>query len=204
MESAHFGSARFCRLAAEHGRVLTAHQIASPRGSASAWGGPITDGSVSRYLLPDVTVWSAPGEHHEIKHKNQTRDGCYGLELYRLEALVRWANTTGQSVYNTIHDWEHAGATDKWVDTPNRIEDWLCADVAVISKRSTKGGYEWSWRNGIWSWEEMRYWSAHIYFRPLAEIWSPSQARLETELRAADPSPKVDDWPPPVPQPKTA
>lgn len=158
----------FCRLGAEYGRVLTPNQISSPTHAASAWGAPIVNGIVSRYLLPDVVVWSAPGEHHEIKHKNPDRMGCYGLELYRLEALIKWAEVTRQRVYYTIHDWEAAGG--KHV-TSNCIDHWFTADISEIAGTTTRGGKAWSWRNGRLSLEEMRYWSVRRYFQPLSYLW---------------------------------
>ena len=163
----------FCVLAADHGKVFSPHQIDRPDKSASAWG-PRENGKYSRYLLPDVTIWSAPGEHHEIKHKNQTPDGCYGLERYRLNALVCWANTTGQQVLYTIHDWEKAGARGADENVPNRIEHWYFADVEDISRRHTKVTQRGtSLVNGMLKNDvEIVYWTARRYFHPLAELWT--------------------------------
>lgn len=163
----------FCVLAADNGRMFTPHQLPLDGKSASAFTRAL-DGSWSRYLLPDVTIWSAPGEHHELKHKNQTGDGCYGLEVYRLKSLIRFAEATGQTVYYTVHDWEIAGASSSRDDVPNIIEHWFAADVTVLAGRSTKGDWGFSYVGGERRRVEMRYWTASRYFRPLAEIWTPT------------------------------
>ena len=169
----------FCVLASRHGKVFSPHQIGSPGKSASAYG-PGPDGAgYDRYLLPDVTVWSAPGEHHEIKHKNQDFLGRYGLERYRLDALVRWANTTGQRVLYTIHDWQRAGAKNASQSVPNRLEDWFYADVETLSRECTyvkkrdTSLVNGTLRDDVCVW----YWNAHRYFRPLAELWSPAAGK---------------------------
>lgn len=161
----------FCVMAAAHGMMFTPHQLPLDGKSASAFGRN-TDGSWNRYLLPDVTIWSSPGEHHELKHKNQTADGCYGLEVYRLNSLIRFAEATKQAVYYTIHDWEIAGASSSRDEVQNDIRHWFFADVAELSRRSTKGGMDHSYVNGERRRVEMRYWTAARYFRPLAEIWA--------------------------------
>lgn len=152
-------------------KVFTPHQLHLPDKSASAFG--MTGHLWKRWLLPDVTIWSAPGEHHELKHKAPTPDGCYGLELYRLQALAEFADETRQPVYYTIHDWSVAGGRNEKV---NRLEDWFYADINDISRRSTKGGRDFSWVKGRKVEVEMRYWTATRYFRPLAELWVPADA----------------------------
>jgi hypothetical protein len=168
---------KFCQLAARFGKVFSPHQIASPDKSAVAYGQG-TDGTWEHYTLPDVTIWSAPGEHHEIKHKRATRNGRYGLERYRIDALMRWATTTGQPVYYTIHDWEVARGADAADESmPNDIDHWFYADIEELSPGCTwvqKNGR--SWINGkarddveIW------FWTARRYFHPLRKLWIPSQ-----------------------------
>jgi hypothetical protein len=91
---------------------------------------------------------------------------------------VRWANTTGQRVYYTIHDWEVAGgASAADASMRNDLSDWFYADVERISRGCTwvqENGT--SWINGearddvvIW------YWTAHRYFQPLSELLVPSK-----------------------------
>lgn len=164
----------FCRMARRYGKVFTPHQFGRPT-SAMFFGAPDIAGK-SGWTLPDITVWSAPGEHHEIKHKNPTRDGMYGLERYRLDALVRFANTTGQSVFYTIHDWEMAGASSAADPLDNDMDHWFVGDIAQLSIGYTRRSKDWTYYNGQQRRVEVWYWTAdphrkHRYFRPLAEVW---------------------------------
>ena len=165
---------QFGALGGAFGKTMTAHQIGKDGRSAVAhYRGP--DGEWKKLILPDITVWSASGEHHEIKHKNPTRDGCYGLERYRLNSLVAFANRTGQRVFYTIHDWQRAGCQSSGDACENRVEDWVTADVAVLSCRWTKERPGVSYVNG-----QRRegvpivYWKASEFFRPLADLWGES------------------------------
>lgn len=185
---------QFCLLAARYGKVFTPHQIGRPE-SAQAY--ERNDQGWSNLTLPDVTIWSAPGEHHEVKHKNRTRDELpmYGLEEYRLTALVRFANTTGQRVLYTIHDWEIAGARSASEPVESRLEHWFVGDVASLSRQITKTRPGWTYYAGGQRKLPIHYWVAQRHFRPLAELWAPPQTRLESELRAADPPRTDGEWP---------
>lgn len=166
---------QFCRMARQCGKVFTPHQFDRPANSAMFYG-PADIAGKSGWTLPDITVWSAPGEHHEIKHKNPTRDGMYGLERYRLDALVRFANTTGQAVFYTIHDWEMAGASGSAAHVENDMSHWLVGDIEQLSKGCTRQGRDWTYYNGQQRMVDIWYWTAdpnrkHRWFRPLAEVW---------------------------------
>ncbi|MEJ7786663.1 MAG: hypothetical protein WKF96_17820 [Solirubrobacteraceae bacterium] len=163
----------FARLAGEHGLCFTPHQIGRPDESASAhqrgahgW---------QRLLLPDVTVWSAPGEHHEIKHKDATRHGTYGLERYRLEPLVAFALETDQDVLYTIHDWRLAGASSSREAMANRIEHWRTADVLDLAANIDLVAPVWTWRGGRKVREPGCYWSVDRW-APLAARWRAANA----------------------------
>lgn len=161
--------AEFCRMARRYGKFFTPHQFGHGR-SAMFYGGD------SQWTLPDITIWSAPGEHHEIKHKRSTQDGMYGLERYRLDALIRFANTTGQQVFYTIHDWEMAGADDSQERVSNDPDHWLAADIATLSRGHTRISRDSTYYNGILREVEVLYWTAdpsrkHRWFVPLPEIW---------------------------------
>ena len=162
---------QFCTLAASFGKAFTPHQLGKPSSAAAAWSRE--NGEWQHWTLPDVTIWSAPGEHHEIKHKNPTRDGCYGLEKYRLQALIRFANTTGQQVLYTIHDWQHAGCANSRESVANRIDDWFFADVADLSRSYTRERPGPSYVNGVRQSVPIRYWQVPDYFRPLSQLWGP-------------------------------
>lgn len=120
-EVGQYWETQFCGMARVYGKTFTPHQFRRV-GSAMFYGGAADLDGKTQWTLPDITVWSAPGEHHEIKHKNPDRSGCYGLERYRLDALVRFANTTRQKVYYSIHDWEMAGASSAKEQVANDIE----------------------------------------------------------------------------------
>lgn len=166
---------QFCIMAAWAGKFFTPHQIGKPAVAASFYG--LQGGLWKQGLLPDVTIWSAPGEHHEIKHKNPTRDGCYGLEVYRLQALIRFANTTGQQVLYTIHDWGHAGCRSSREPCENRAEDWFFADVSDLSRSWTRERPGPSYVNRVKQVVPIRYWRASDYFMPLSALWaSPLRA----------------------------
>jgi len=168
---------QFCRMARQRGKLFTPHQFGRDAKSAMFYGPTDLEGK-SGWTLPDITIWSAPGEHHEIKHKNPTFDGMYGLERYRLDALVRFANATGQPVYYTIHDWERAGASCSSEPVENHIDHWLVGDVSLLSRGCTRKKLdEWTYYNGEMRQVEVWYWSADPdrrvlrWFRPLAELW---------------------------------
>jgi hypothetical protein len=106
---------------ADRGKMFTPLQIGRST-SASAWSK--TDKKWNHFTLPDVTVWTFPGEHHELKHKTTTRHNTYGLERYRLDALVSFAKETKQGVFYTIHD--HHGQRHNHT---NQSRDWVTANV---------------------------------------------------------------------------
>ena len=109
---------QFCKLAASQGRSFTPHQIGRPTSAQAAFS---DGGKYHTATLPDITLWTRPGEHHEIKHKDQTKDGKFGLERYRVDALRWFAEETGQSVYYTIHCYD-------FVQLPTRKERKHCRE----------------------------------------------------------------------------
>ena len=160
--------ANFQRAALRWGKAVTRHQV-NRTGAAVAY----SRISGRHYTLPDVTVWSAPGEHHEIKHKNPTSRGKFGLEVYRFDALVWFANETGQPVYYTIHDWEHAGGK---YEEANRPRDWFMVDVRVLAAapKATFAGS--SWVNGVATTVPIHYWAKELW-APLRDVWGDMPAR---------------------------
>src|SRR5262249_49384987 len=111
----------FCKLGLGYGKLLTPHQIGRASSAACAYS------RINRFLLPDVTVWTAPGEDHELKDKTATRTGFFGLEAYRLRALKNFADISKRHVYYTIHD--HHGERDQ---ACFRDEDWLTVDINTL------------------------------------------------------------------------
>lgn len=154
-----------CELAARYSRSFTCHQYKKSE-AANCW--KRIDGQYHPYLLPDVTLWTAPGEHHEVKHKDPMYGGYYGIEQYRWEPLLWFARETKQSVHYTIHDWEMAGGRDV---EANRIEDWVTANVLDLDQFKKPGSWP-SWRNGRTSDNEPG-WKFHKgLFVPLETFWN--------------------------------
>lgn len=159
----------FCRLVSVYrGGLVTPQQLRCKDGGAVAY--DAGDGW-KQLLLPDITIWASPGEHHEIKHKNPTRTGCYGLELYRLEALHRFATETKSNVMYTIHDWSLAGATRSGDRTANNINDWRTVPVEVLyaTPRVTSSRGK-SYCAGRCITTSICYWPTRLW-RPLLEWW---------------------------------
>lgn len=148
----------FCVMMADRGKMFTPMQIGH-NGSVTAYSR--RNGEWNRCTLPDVTVWTAPGEHHELKHKTANRYGSYGLEQYRLNALLAFARETGQAVFYTIHD--HNGNRNEQV---NRPEDWLSLNVWTLSTAKPKCFWGNSYVNGKSTRVPILYWPKAI-FKPL-------------------------------------
>lgn len=130
----------------------------------------IDAGELRRMLLPDVVIWSAPTEHHEIKHKNATSQGMYGLEVYRFRALVEFAAETRQPVLYTIHDWELAGASSATEPMPNVLAHWLTIPTQLLEWRLPKPRTSPSWVNGEKRMVPTFYWPTDLW-EPLADWW---------------------------------
>src|SRR5262245_28793674 len=162
----------FCVMAARCGRSFTPHQWGRNQSAQwyCHWG---MNGQIHPLLLPDVTIWSAPGEHHEVKHKNPA-DGDYGLEEYRLKGLLAFGEETRRPVMYTIHDWQRAGAKHSTDPMPNRLSDWLTVDVRDLEKyleTNPKSSVPFpTWVNGCKESRPGFFWPSRLW-RPLAEWW---------------------------------
>jgi hypothetical protein len=162
---------QFCIMAAERGMAVIGHQMGRS-GSASFYEKD-QGGKWFHYGLPDVTILSNPGQHHEIKQKNRTQDHMYGYEYYRLEYLIRLAHITGQPVYYTIHDWEDARGKDAHDRVPNDIRHWWTANALDLARGCSKrikeddSYVDREKREDV----EMWYWKRSVFFQPLAELW---------------------------------
>jgi hypothetical protein len=137
-------------------------------------------------LMPDVQVLSGPGEHHEIKHKApyQMRGWApsYGLEVYRFEALVQFADEVKDPVLYTIHDWQMAGASASGEDMPNRLEDWVTVGILELAERNKRHRPKIFWcgsyRNGTYRPHEPTYfWPASVW-TPIDVFWKHHQPGL--------------------------
>lgn len=141
-------------------KLFTPHQW-NKRGAAVAYG------LRKVMLLPDVTVWSFPGEHHEIKHKNPTPGGYFGLEEYRIEALCEFARNVAGDVLYTIHDWSLLGDRD---DKRNRPADWATARVMELINSIDKQGVGPTYCNGTRTERNIYYWHKRR-FTALMDFW---------------------------------
>ncbi len=91
----------FCKMAGSYGFTFSPLQLGRTGSAVASY----RDGTAIKHLtLPDVAIWTAPGQYHEIKHKKPTTDGSFGLEVYRFDALKRFADTTRQAIMYTIHN----------------------------------------------------------------------------------------------------
>jgi hypothetical protein len=170
----------FCLMAAQHGRMLTRHQFHAKCAAAAFYLN--AHGRQCRIILPDVTLWSAPGEHHEIKHKEPTPRGFFGLEGYRIDSLLWFARASGQPVYYTIHNHYLNGGRE---DRSNHIEHWITQDVLSLSEepRDEMHFYKLNdvtYINGIRSLAKIGYWHQSL-FVPLGRLWTPSPPEPEPE-----------------------
>ena len=110
----------FCRLAADYGFMFSPLQIGH-NGSAVAY--TRTDQKWNKFTLPDDRP-SHPGQHHEIKHKNPTRDGWDSKSTGSTHGgllLRQHGSTCSTQSTTTTHP---AGEM-----APNWIEHWLTVRV---------------------------------------------------------------------------
>ena len=161
----------FCKLAADSGYIFTPLQLGRAS-SASAYSR--ISGTWKHLTLPDITVWTYPGQHHEIKHKDPTYNGCFGLEKYRFDALFSFADITKQDVMYTIHNHALNGGTD---NKENHLEHWFTANILELNhKQASTQSNGTSWVNGQKKSNiPIYYWNIDLW-KPLAEYWKVSEA----------------------------
>ena len=159
----------FCRMAAGLGLSFTPMQIGR-KASAQAYLQAST--KWRHYTLPDVTVWTHPGQHHEIKHKDPTARNTYGLEVYRFEALMWFAGETEQAVLYTIHNHALSGGREGRL---NRIEHWFTVDVRKLNGAWSSQGHVFSYVNGKKRRVPIYYWPMRLW-APLQEYWRVPEA----------------------------
>ena len=124
---------------------------------------------------PDVTVYwgSSVVSHHEIKHKNPTQYGCFGLEEYRVKSLLEFMQLSGQDVYYTIHD--HA-LSDGRYGKVNDIRHWFTRSLSVLLKDVQGKCCSPSYRNGkktdelIYYWDRSQFAALEDVFNEIADL----------------------------------
>lgn len=148
----------FCKIAAQFGRSFTAHQIGRRRSAQAFFH---QNGRYHPMTLPDITLWTAPGEHHEVKHKDQTKGGYFGLEKYRLEALTWFRQETKQRVFYTIHDYGDQRGLDRnerKLCQENDALHWVSCDVDELGKTVDRTEIGQSWVGGVARQVPICYW----------------------------------------------
>lgn len=166
-EIGQYWEREFCKLAGRYNFTFTPLQIGRPN-SASAYN--LQGKKWNHYTLPDIVIWTHPGQHHEIKHKSPTIIGQFGLEKYRFDSLFTFAQETNQDVMYTIHNHALNGGRDNKV---NILEHWLTANILEL--------------NNAWNFEQSNgtsyvngqrminipiyYWDISLWI-PLAEYWN--------------------------------
>lgn len=151
--------ANFCRLLVPGTHVMR-HQ--KDRNGSAVYGEVHLDGSVSWKPSPDITVWHGFGveSHHEIKHKNATKGGFFGLEEYRVASLLNFKRNAGQAVYYTIHDHDCSGGR---TGEHNDIKHWVAQTIESLAKDYDKKYPCDTWRNGrkvkemVFFWHRSRF-----------------------------------------------
>jgi hypothetical protein len=182
----------FCMLASNIGLMFTPLQIGRSSSAAAFY----FDGKWKTLTLPDITIWTAPGQHHEIKHKRHTKNRMYGLEVYRFNALTRFGKETNQRIYYTIHDWTNAPCGRN--GTTNRIEDWVSADISVLNAAIVDGyihpnnKYP-SFVNGKKEENVPQYFWPIKLFEPLLDVFSNKTQTANRLIEAAFPV-VYQDW----------
>lgn len=151
---------QFCAMALLSGRSFSPLQL-DHKGSAVAYQ------QANVYTLPDVTIWTHPGEHHEIKHKNPTRSGMFGLEVYRYNALKWFARETKQDVLYTIHNHDLAGGRDVKL---NDIAHWWTVNILKLDHNWREQRWGYSWVGGQRKEVSIYYWSIGLW-QPLQWYW---------------------------------
>lgn len=165
---------KFCWWAAYYGKSFTQHQRNHNKGTeqgAAGWyqPGECVFGEWIFRPLPDITIWTHPGQHHEVKHKAPTNDGRFGIEVYRLDSLLRFMADTSQSVYYTIHDYSR---TDGKYDPSDRLCDWLTCDVNTLYTHRSEPLLSPSYYNGVVCQNVPTYYWKKDLWNPLDALWT--------------------------------
>lgn len=151
---------KFCEMAESYGVMVMPLQIGKSD-SATA------KKNQRHIVLPDVMIMS--GQYHEIKHKSPTRDGHFGLEVYRFDSLIALAKETGQDVMYTIHNHALSGGRGNQV---NHTDHWVTINALDLQNRHVSQRLSPTYCGGH-SEKILRstyYWPIGLWM-PLAQYW---------------------------------
>lgn len=157
----------FCSLVSSLGLSFQMHQ-AGRNEAAVYWDGKYK----KKRPGPDVSVFGrGHHQHHEIKHKTRRPEsspfaGCYGLEEYRLTALRRYEEITGQPAFYTVHDYALSGGKGVFL---NDMGSWLSAPLSFLAGKERWGSASSYIRDKKRQRVDMVYWDAQLWV-PLGEI----------------------------------
>lgn len=164
---------KFCALSGRFGKAFTPHQIGRVKSAQMA---KRENGGAGKFFLrtmPDVTIWTNPCEHHEIKHKDATGSGMFGLERYRLDALLWFAEETKQSVLYTIHDYGRQpdpARHHRKANIKSDLTHWITCDVLKLKESIRVTSVGKSYVGGVPKNVDIHYWHESI-FMPLTKHW---------------------------------
>lgn len=167
-DTGKFWERQFCLMAGDYNKSFTPMQLKRSESIVAH----TKNGNRWRSLtLPDIVIWTKPGEHHEIKHKNpiDLRDGgpSFGLEVYRFNALLWFANEISQNVMYTIHNHDKAGGREVEV---NDIDHWETANILYLNGKWHSCRPVFSWVNGQKKEVSIYYWPVSLW-TPLKKYW---------------------------------
>jgi hypothetical protein len=173
-----FWEGNFCQLL-PIGTKYTRHQLHRTRAAIKEWIGE--NGKIHTSPLPDVTVFHGLGResNHELKHKNPTSCGQFGLEVYRFEAMLQHATDAFGGANYTIHDWQKNGGK---VVLSNDIHHWVTASFLDLKEPD---GYstEWgSWVDGRWTENVPMYFWNQKRFLPLSDFLNDIAEDIRMDL----------------------
>ena len=174
-----FWEKAFAILAARAGRTVYLHQVDRSK-AARAY--RLRNGRWKSLIAPDVSLLDSPAEHHEVKHKTVTTQGCFGLEEYRFESLLELARETQEGVFLTVHD--HHGYRDC---LDNKIEDWVTANILDLARHRTRPTPGRSYVDGKIETVKIYYWPVALFI-PLADhLYGPGPRPLASRLAPSEP-----------------
>jgi len=124
---------------------------------------------------PDFTILPI-NEHHEVKDKNPTVGGMFGLEAYRWDGMKKFRRQNAQEpIYYTIHNWASSPEGREW--QTNRIEDWITCSIDDLLRAErdykTHEQVGMPWMDGRPVKTRVVYWPASLWkpLSPVREAW---------------------------------
>jgi hypothetical protein len=153
----------FCKIAGSYGCLVSPMQIGRKKSVVShykeqdEWKG---------IIMPDIMIFTPDVEFHEIKHKNPSKKGYFGLEKYRFDSFMEFYKRTNKSVMYTIHNHDLNGGKH---NEANKLEHWFTIPFSVLCEKEHIIELGASYFGGKPKEVEIMYWDANLW-NPL-EKW---------------------------------